>query len=119
MGKYLIEFYELPDGNKPAKDFIKDLAPKMKAKVIRNIDLLESNGPMLREPISKSLGDGLFELRNVVGSDITRIIYFFRKNKVVILTNGFVKKHQKTPRLEIQLARKYKADYERRFGNEK
>ncbi|MDD5792660.1 MAG: type II toxin-antitoxin system RelE/ParE family toxin, partial [Erysipelotrichaceae bacterium] len=35
----------------------------MKAKVLRTIDLLKNNGPLLREPYSKSLGDGIFELR--------------------------------------------------------
>lgn len=50
------------------------------------------------------------------GSDITRVLYFFFIGKRAILTNGFVKKTQKTPPAAIELARKYKADYERRFG---
>lgn len=36
----------------------------------------------------------------------------------MVLTNGFVKKTKKTPRAEKELAKKYKADYERRYGNE-
>ena len=36
-----------------------------------------------------------------------------------VLTNGFIKKSQKTPKAEKELAKKYKADYERRYGNEK
>ena len=36
----------------------------------------------------------------------------------IVLTNGFVKKTKKIPRAEKELARKYKADYERRYGNE-
>ena len=35
-----------------------------------------------------------------------------------VLTNGFIKKSQKTPKAEKELAKKYKADYERRYGNE-
>ena len=35
-----------------------------------------------------------------------------------VLTNGFIKKSQKTPKVEKELAKKYKADYERRYGNE-
>lgn len=43
---------------------------------------------------------------------------FFVIGKKAILTNGFVKKSQKTPKSEKELAQKYKADYERRYGNE-
>ena len=43
---------------------------------------------------------------------------FFVIGKKAILTNGFVKKSQKTPKSEKELAKKYKADYERRYGNE-
>ena len=35
-----------------------------------------------------------------------------------ILTNGFVKKTQKTPKADLELAKKYKSDYERRYCNE-
>ena len=60
--------------------------------------------------------DGIFELRTKQGSNITRIFYFFFVGKKAIITNGFVKKTQKTPKVEIELAKKYKADYERRFS---
>ena len=92
------------------------LEPKLLAKTLRSIDLLEKNGPLLREPYSKSLEDGIFELRTKQGSNITRVLYFFFIGKKVILTNGFVKKSQKTPKAEKELAKKYKVDYERRYG---
>lgn len=79
-------------------------------------DLLEQNGPALRLPYSGPPGDGIFELRTKQGSDITRVLYFFFVGNKAILTNGFVKKTQKTPSAVIKLAKKYKADYERRFG---
>ena len=71
-------------------------------------------GVALREPHSKAMGDGLFELRIKFSSDISRIFYFFVVDNRIVLTNGFVKKTMKTPKAEIELARKYKADYERR-----
>ena len=83
----------------------------MLAKTLRTIDLLEMNGPLLREPYSKPLENGIFELRTKQGSDITRVLYFFVVNKKIILTNGFVKKTQKTPDSEIMLAKKYRKDY--------
>ena len=76
------------------------------------------NSPLLREPYSKPLENGILELRTKQGSDITRVLYFFIVGKKVVLTNGFVKKSQKTPKIEKKLAKTYKADYERRYGNE-
>ena len=86
----------------------------MHAKVLRTIDLLETNGTDLREPYSKSIGDGIFELRIKQGSDISRVLYFFFVGNMAILTNGFIKKSQHTPPSEKELAKKYKDDYERR-----
>ncbi|MEA5142341.1 MAG: type II toxin-antitoxin system RelE/ParE family toxin [Oscillibacter sp.] len=109
-----VEFYRKSDGSAPAKDFIDTLDTKMKAKMLRLIDMLEQNGNDLREPYSAILGNGIFELRAKQGSNITRVLYFFVVGKKIILTNGFVKKTVKTPRSEIELAEKYKLSYERR-----
>lgn len=106
-----VSFYTKDDGTKPAKEFISELEVKMKAKVYRLIDMLETNGQKLREPYSKHLDDGIFELRAKVGSDITRVLFFFIVGKRAILTHGFIKKTDKTPPSEIALAKKYRNDY--------
>lgn len=111
MQEYEIEFYDKADGTEPAKDFILSLDTKMQAKVLRTVSLLREAGPSLREPYSKSLSDGIFEIRTKFGSDITRVLYFFVIGKKIILTNGFIKKTQKTPPAEIELAKQYRADY--------
>jgi phage-related protein len=64
------------------------------------------------------MGDGIFELRTKQGSNITRVFYFFFVGQKAILTNGFVKKTQKTPKADLDLAQKYKSDYERRYCHE-
>lgn len=84
---------------------------KMKAKLFGLIDILEENGNQLREPYSKFLGDGIFELRAKLGSDITRILYFFYYEGRIILTHGFTKKTQKTPPSEIERAKKYRKEF--------
>ena len=75
------------------------------------IGLLEEMGPGLRMPYSEHLGEGIFELRTEVGSDITRVLYFFIEGRKAILTHGFVKKTQKTPAKEIERAKRYRKDY--------
>lgn len=111
MGHFEIEFFEKADGTSPALEFILSQDKKMKAKLFRLIELLELEGSELREPYSKPLGDGIFEIRAKQGSDITRVLYFFVIGKKIILTNGFVKK---TPQKEIDTAKKYRAEYEQR-----
>ena len=114
MSKFEVDFYKKTDGSKPVGAFIKSLNIKLKAKVVSNLHLLEEYGNLAREPLSKELEDGIFELRTIEGSDIVRILYFFDKGKIIIATNGFVKKKQKTPRSEIELAKNRRADYHRR-----
>ena len=63
MQEYEVIFYDKADGTEPAKDFILSLDKKMRAKMLRTISLLADNGPDLREPCSKPLGAGIFELR--------------------------------------------------------
>ena len=106
-----IEFYEKENGEIPVQDFLLSIDKKMRAKAFKEIDLLEEYGTSLREPYSKAIRNGIFELRIKVATDISRVFYFFFDGK---LTNGFIKKTQKTPEKEIEKALEYKADYERR-----
>ena len=106
-----VDFYELPDGREPARELLDSLDTKLKAKMFREIDLLVENEPELRMPHSRHIEDGIFELRAKQGSDISRVLYFFFIDNKAILTNGFIKKTDKTPRSEIELAKKYRQDY--------
>ena len=109
--KFTVEFYEKENGEIPVINFIDSLEPKMGAKVLSLIEILEEKGNQLRLPYSECLEDGIFELRCKFGSDITRTLYFFYEGANIILTNGFVKKTQKTPAQEIKLAKLRREDY--------
>ena len=111
---YEIIMYDTKDGDCPVKSFLDSLEPKLLAKTLRTIDLLEKNGPELGGPHSSLIEDGIFELRTKQSTNISRVLYFFVIGKKIVLTNGFVKKTQKTPRSERELASKYRADFERR-----
>ena len=111
MAKFKVLFYQKADGSEPVKQFLNSLDKKMRAKMVRTIEALQNNGNDLREPYSKHLDDGIFELRAKVGTDISRVLYFFFLGQRVILTNGFIKKTQKTPIKEINLAKKYRSDF--------
>lgn len=110
MARFEAEFYERENGEQPAREFLLSLDKKMRAKMLMIIGVLQDNGYELREPYSKHLSEGIFELRAQAGSDISRVLYFYVDQRIV-LTNGFIKKTQKTPPQEIEKAKRYRADY--------
>lgn len=118
MKKFDVDFYKRPDGTQPVREFLDGLDLKMRVKALNSIEILEEHGNFLREPYSKPVEKGIYELRIQFSGDISRIFYFFRAGGKIILTNGFVKKTMKTPRQQILLALKYKEDYERRNSSE-
>jgi phage-related protein len=81
--------------------------------------MLSDYGHELREPYSKHISDGIFELRAKVGSNISRVLFFFYVDNRIVLTNGFVKKTQKTPAAEIMKAKRYRAEYLQKEGKDK
>lgn len=86
----------------------------MRAKVFGRLELLEEHEPALGMPFSRHLDDGIFELRTVQGSNITRVLYFFVAGGEIVLTHGFVKKTQKTPAREIERAKRMREDWRSR-----
>ena len=118
--RFVVEFYETEDGRIPTQEFLDSLDPKMNAKMVGLMEILEERGYSLREPYSAPLEDGVFELRAVQGSNISRALFFFYIEGRIIITHGFIKKTQKTPKSQIELARKYRADFlNRQRNNEK
>ena len=109
-----LELYETEDGKQPVAEFLDSLDNKMNAKLVGLMELLEEKGNELREPYSAPIGDGIFELRCKLGSNITRALYFFYVDKNIVVTNGFVKKTQKTPPAEIKLAKDRRKDWLKR-----
>ncbi len=114
--EFTVVAYEKENGEVPVENFLNSLDTKMRAKMFGMIGLLQEKGNQLREPYSKHLDDGIFELRCKVGSNITRVLYFFYYEGQIVLTNGFAKKTQKTPKDEIKLAKDRRADYIERMN---
>lgn len=107
-----VDFYRTESGKCPTEEYLDSLNKKLRVKTLRSISILEEFGNELRHPISAPLGDGIFELRTIVGNDITRVLYFFMIGEKIILTHGFTKK---TPSRELEKAKKCREDYMRRY----
>ena len=109
-----IEFYEDAKGKKLVNEFLDGLDIQMRQKMLRSVKALQEIGIALRMPLSEYLEDGIFELRAQVGSNISRVLYFFVVDDKAVLTHGFIKKTQKTPKKEIQKAKEIREEYLKR-----
>lgn len=114
LAEYQVIFFEKENEESPVEEFIKSLDVKMSAKIYRLLVMISENGPDLREPYSKHLNDGIFELRARIGSDSARVLYFFFIGRRVVVTNGFIKKTDKTPKEEIIKAKAYREEFIKR-----
>lgn len=105
---FQIFFYRDSKGKNLIEEFLLEIAKSNEALVAKTRQGIEKlrYSNYHREPLSKYLEPGLWELRVKSGTDILRIIYTFQKGQVVILLHMFVKKDQKTPRGELEVARK-------------
>jgi len=93
-------------------DFFATLRPEVKNKFNWTLQLISMIDHVPEKYFKHITGtSGLYEIRVEVGSDIFRVFSFFDKGNLIILTNGFQKKTQKTPKGEIELAEKIKKQY--------
>ena len=118
MMRYRVEYVELPNGKHPFEEFAQSLPINERAKVFETInyfvELKNKNAP-IKENLSKHLEDGIFELRTSVSTTIIRTLYFYQKGAKIILTHGFIKKTQKTPRKEIERAKELRDMHEQGY----
>lgn len=112
-----IKFYKTRTGKIPAKEFLDSLSAKHAQKVIWVLELVESLNHVPVQYFKKLKNtDDLWEIRARVGSNSFRLLGFIDNEEFIVLTNGFSKKSQKTPKNEIDLAEQRKADYLFRKG---
>lgn len=108
-------YFATESGARPAKEFVDTLDASSQRKFFFVRGLLEEFGHKLPEPHAKYLGDDIFELRFRGKEGNVRVLYFFFYQNKVVLTNGFVKKTDKTPRRELDTAierrKAYLAEY--------
>jgi phage-related protein len=103
--KISVVFYKTPAGNEPVREWLLSLDLEDKKSIGADIKTIEHGWP-IGMSISKPLGGGLYEVRsNISSKRIARVIFTIIDSYMVLL-NGFIKKTQKTPQNEIDLALK-------------
>ena len=107
-----ITFYTTSSGRSPVQEYLNTLSDKQFTKIawvlklVRELDNVPSN--YLKKLINT---DDIWEIRADVAGNTFRLLGFFCGQELIVLTNSFQKKSQKTPANEIKLAEKRKNDY--------
>ncbi len=98
--KWVITYY-----SDKVENEILGLPPKLLARYLRMTDLMLKNGPDLSFPHTRSMKEGLFEMRLKAEEGIARVFYCTLINQTIVVLHSFVKKTQKTPKKELKVAR--------------
>jgi phage-related protein len=107
-----IQFYRHAGGDTPVAEFLDGLGPKQAQKVAWVLKLVKELPIVPRQYFKKLEGtDELWEVRAEFSGDAFRLLGFWDAGDLIILTNGFAKKTQKTPNREIELAARRRRDY--------
>jgi len=105
--KLEVKFYATGQGREPVRLWLKELKKEDKKVIGEDIKTVQFGWP-LGMPLVRNLEKGLSDLK---GERIARVIFFMASN-TMILVHGFIKKSQKTPQLELEIARKRKKQFE-------
>lgn len=113
-GNALIEYFKNEQGMSYVQEFLNGLEPEVREAVINNIVKLRKLGANARYPLIDNLGNKIYELRTQVKNGRNtwvRILYFWVPGNKIIMTNGFIKKCNKTPPGEIEIAERRRKEY--------
>ncbi|WP_041279438.1 type II toxin-antitoxin system RelE/ParE family toxin [Desulfobacula toluolica] len=108
----LISFYKTTSGKCPVEDHLESLSDTQVTKITWVLKLIRETQNISTKYFKKLVNtDDIWEVRVSVGKNIFRLLGFIQDQELIILTNSFQKKTQKTPRKEIKLAENRKKDY--------
>ncbi|WP_261843486.1 type II toxin-antitoxin system RelE/ParE family toxin [Aliamphritea ceti] len=93
-----VDFY---DG---VAEAILDMPPKIQARMLKLLEMIEKHGANLGPPHTESMGNGLFEIRAKAKEGIGRSFFCYMEGTNIQVLHAFVKKTKKTPKKDLDLA---------------
>ena len=103
-------FFHTETGVEPVRVWLKSLSKEDRFKIGTDIKTVEFGWPV-GMPTCRPLGDGLYEVRTNLDRRIARVIFCIGSERVILL-HGFIKKTQKTPKADLDLAKNRKRQWE-------
>ena len=110
--EFTVEFYESDAGRCPVREFLDEMKSSDPGDFAAGLAGMEKlrNRQYHREPLTKALGEGLFELRHV-GKLNTRVLWFFMKGRRIVAVHGIRNKGQAIPARDLDTARERMRDW--------
>jgi phage-related protein len=107
-----VVFFRTEAGGEPVRQWLKSLLHNEDRKRIgSDIKTVEFGWP-LGMPVCRPLGDGIYEVRtHLTQNRIARVLFYVSRKQQMVLLHGFIKKTQKTPDEDLQLARRNKSKH--------
>ncbi len=106
-------FYCTEAGGEPVRNWLKGLSPEDRKRIGEDIKTVEFGWP-IGMPVCKPFGDGIYEVRTTLAQNrIARVLFYIDKKGRMVLLHGFIKKTQKTPDEDFNLARRNKKKHQR------
>ena len=108
-----VVFYRTEAGGEPVREWLKSLSAEDRKRIGEDIKTVEFGWPT-GMPVCRSLGGGLHEVRSDLARNrISRVLFYFDKVGQMVLLHGFIKKTQRTPDEDLEVARRNKGKHER------
>jgi phage-related protein len=104
-----VVFFRTDAGNEPVREWLKDLPKEDRRSIGEDILTVQYAWPT-GKPLVDGFGDGLWEIRSRLKNRIARTLFIIADEEIVLL-HGFIKKDQKTPKVDLDLGRKRKKQY--------
>lgn len=107
-----VVFYRTPSGNDPVVEWLRNL-PKADRVVIEEDLLTVRKGFPMGLPVCRPLGKGLYEVRSSLPSKREARLVLFHHSRLaaLVVLHGFIKKSQRTPKPDLELASRRKRDF--------
>lgn len=108
-----VVFFKTEADNEPVREWLKSLPPEERHSIGEDLLTVQHAWPV-GKPLVDHLGGGIWELRSRLSHRIARTLFMLGRGEIVVL-HGFIKKTQKTPVQELELARRRKRIYEQSY----
>ena len=106
-------FYRTEAGGEPVREWLKGLSPEERKRIGEDIKTVEFGWP-IGMPACRPLRDGIYEVRaSLAQNRIARVLFYIDKKGRMVLLHGFMKKTQKTPGEDLELAKSNKSKHQR------
>lgn len=103
-----VVFYKTETGHEPVREWLKSLLKEEKKLIGEDIKTVQFGWP-IGMPVVKKLEKGIWEIRTTLNNKISRILFSVYEENIVLL-HGFIKKSNKIPKEDLELARKRERD---------